>query len=83
MVHTPPKKIKAEIDLAEEDVIFLRHFVFGEEVNTNIFPWIPDPSSSRAKESKYYRTVELYWQSNMLMGKVLLDRNELHQDVQL
>jgi hypothetical protein len=58
-VHTP-LEIQVEVDLAEADVRVLRHFIFDEEVNENVSPWIPDPGSLWVQVSKYYMIVDLY-----------------------
>jgi hypothetical protein len=82
LVHTPPK-IHIEIDLAKAYVRVLKCFISDEEVNEDVCAWIPDLGSSWAKESKYYRTNDLYWHMEMLMGRVLIERNEAHQEVVL
>jgi hypothetical protein len=78
-----PPEIWVELDLGEFDAQVLRHFIDDEVVNENICPWIPNTGSSRARESQYYKTIDLYWHMKTLMGKVLVEHNEAHQEILL
>jgi hypothetical protein len=72
-----------EIDMAEADVRVLRHFVFYEEVANNTHSWILDPGTTRAKESQYLNTIDIYWNFKTLIGKVLVERHKAHQEILL
>jgi hypothetical protein len=79
-VHTPPE-IQEEIDLVEVEVRVLIHFISNEEVKDNVWSWVLDLGSMRARESQYFITIDLYWHLKFLMGKVLVEKHESHKEI--
>jgi hypothetical protein len=78
--HTPPN-VQDELDMAEVDARILHHFIDNETMDVEIGSWIPDPGSYRAHATLYTKTVDLYWLLKTLMGKVLVERNEAHEEI--
>lgn len=37
--------------------------------------------TSRTRETKYNKTVDLYWQMKTMMGKVLVEKNESYNEI--
>jgi hypothetical protein len=70
-----------EIDLAEDDVRVLRHFVFDEEVVNNTHSYISYPGTTQSRESQYLNTFDIYYHIKMLMGKVLVESHRAHQEI--
>jgi hypothetical protein len=77
--HTP-SHIRAELDLAEVDARVLRRFIDHAAVDVEIGQWIPYLGSYRERATLYTRTVDLYWLLKMMMGKVLVEHNEAHEE---
>jgi hypothetical protein len=43
--------------------------------------WVLDPGSSRARDTKYWRTMDLYWYIKTFVGKVLQDKDADHEEI--
>jgi hypothetical protein len=78
--HTPPH-IHVELDLAEADARVLHRFFDHDVVDAEIGQWIPDPGSYRERATLYTKTIDLYWLLKTMMGKVLVERNEAHEEI--
>jgi hypothetical protein len=45
--------------------------------------WIPDVGTTRARDTKYWKTIELYWHIKNLLGQILQTREEAQNTMQL
>ena len=68
-----PNHIQHEISQVESEVSLERGFLQNYEVNIKMRHWVLDIGTSHARESKYLKTVALYWKMKTLMGKVILE----------
>lgn len=80
-IHTP--KIRTELELVEADVWLDQILVQNEEIDAELSPWIPDTGTSHSKETKYHRTIDLYWHMKTLLGKVMTERNTTYSEILL
>ena len=46
------------------------------EIDAKIDNWVANIGKSRERETKYMKTIELYWYIKTFMGKILLDSEE-------
>ena len=44
-----------------------------EDIEEEIVPWVQDAGSTKSKETKYFKTIALYWQMKALLGKSLIE----------
>jgi len=72
-VHTPPTT-KEALDALEEYVCHARKQTPDNEVDVEMIAWISDTRSSKSKETKYYKTINLYWHMKSLLGRDLTDK---------
>jgi hypothetical protein len=78
--HTPPH-IQVELDIAEDDARVLCLFVDHAIIDEEIGQWIPNYGSYRERATLYTKTFNLYWILNRMMRKVLVERNEAHEEI--
>jgi hypothetical protein len=50
-------------------------------LDADMCSWVPDTSSSRTMETKYFKTIDLYWKNEFIMVKVLVEINETYNEV--
>jgi hypothetical protein len=65
--HTPPQ-IQAEINLIEDDVRVLGHFVTDKEVRVDISSWVSNTGGIRYRKSHYLNTIEIYCKMKLTLG---------------
>lgn len=66
--QTPPAS-RGAVEAMEEEVCRIKQQILNGEVDAEMIAWIPDTDSTRARDTKYYRTVELYWHIKDLLGE--------------
>jgi hypothetical protein len=54
----------------------------SEVVETTIH-WVPDVGHTRGRETRYWKTIELYWHIKTFMGQMLQTREDAQNMVQL
>jgi len=69
------------MDMAEADVRVLLKFVLDDKVKEMTNSWVPNNGSVRGWSSQYLKTMDIYWHLKTMMGRVLLDHHEAHQEV--
>lgn len=55
----------------------------GQEVVDSTIQWILDVGTTWARETRYWKTVELYWHIKNLLGQMLQIREEAQNTMQL
>jgi hypothetical protein len=79
---TPPETI-VELELVKADVHLERALVNEEEVDEEFTHWILDTGTSHSRETKYHRTIDLYWHVKTLLGKVMTERSTAFNEILL
>jgi len=46
-----------------------------DQIDEEVQPWVPNTRRNRGKDSKYTKTLDLYWHYKVLVGKVLEEHN--------
>jgi hypothetical protein len=73
-----PNDICKEIENVEDEVHLERSITHNWNINAKMGSWIPDEGSSRAQDTKYWKTMDLYWYIKMGVGKIMQDMDEAH-----
>jgi hypothetical protein len=60
----------------EEEVKLVREFKEDEEVEHQVGGIIPDLGCTRTRNSKFYRTLELYWHTKMMVALGMLPKEQ-------
>ena len=71
-----PEVDKVKMNDLEEEVRLLKEFHDEEEVEAQIGSLIPDMGFSRTRNSKFYRTLELYWKTKTLVAMGMLPKEK-------
>jgi hypothetical protein len=53
-----------------------------QEVEEATIHWVLDVGTSRERDTKYWKTVELYWHIKNLLGQMLQTREEAQNTMQ-
>ena len=73
-----PQDIHAKLEILEVDIRFDCNLVLDEEVDAEFCQWILDTLSSHSRDTKYNKTIDLYWHMKTLLIKMLVERNIAH-----
>jgi hypothetical protein len=65
----------------EEDIHLDRRNIHERKIDADIVDWILDLGSSRARDTKYWTMVDLYWHIKTFVGKVLQDREDDREEI--
>jgi hypothetical protein len=79
---TPPRT-RADMELVEEEGHLERTLLNEEAVNEEFTQWIMDNGTSRSRETKYHRTINLYWHVKTLSGKVITEKSTTFNEILL
>jgi hypothetical protein len=71
--HTTPEA-QAAMDRLEAAVRQERSRIPDVEIDVDLMPWILDTGSIQAGETKYFRTMDLYWHIKTLLSKAIIDK---------
>jgi predicted O-methyltransferase YrrM len=59
-IHQTPRETQDDLDAWEEEARQARVRVQDSEVDAKMLVWITNVSSTRARDMKYYRIIDLY-----------------------
>lgn len=78
-----PPRFQDHVDEVELTVHRERTMTTGQEVVDSTIRWILDVGTTWARETRYWKTVELYWHIKNLLGQMLQIREEAQNTMQL
>lgn len=85
IAHTP-LETQAALGILEVDVQLERNMTLDNEIDAVMVARIPNTGSSRSRDTKYNRTIDLYWHMKGLLGRALKDKqaaqNELYMQLE-
>jgi hypothetical protein len=61
------------MELIEAGVHLERTLVNKVEVDEEFTRWILDIGTSRSNETKYHKTIDLYWHVKTLLGRIIVE----------
>jgi len=73
--QTPPR-IQRVLAMVETKIRQERKAIHDWEIDAKIDNWVANIGKSRERETKYMKTIELYWYIKTFMGNILLDNEE-------
>jgi hypothetical protein len=71
-----PEEDKAKMAELEEEVRQIRQFQEDEEVEAQLGGFIPDLGCTKSRNSKFFRTLELYWHTKTLVAIGMLPKEQ-------
>jgi hypothetical protein len=70
--------VKAKVGDLEKNVRERRGTTSSIEIDAKLMPWILDTSFSRSQVTKYFKQIDIYWQTKTIVSQLVEDLSSKH-----